>query len=54
VDSIQEPTIQMFEAHGFTVIPINMRHQRTLDGGPHCCTIELDREYDLETYFDKT
>lgn len=52
VQSTQTNLIKVLEQHGFTVIPIHMRHQRSLSGGPHCCTLELEREYELEHYFD--
>ena len=52
VQSTQTNLIKVLEQHGFTVIPIHMRHQRSLSGGPHCCTLELERDYELEHYFD--
>ena len=52
VQSTQTNLIKVLEQHDFTVIPIHMRHQRSLSGGPHCCTLELEREYELEHYFD--
>ena len=51
VNSSQPTTIKFLEKLGFTVVPVLMRHQRTLGGGPHCCTSELDREYELDWYF---
>lgn len=52
VQSTQTNLIKVLEEHGFTVIPIHMRHQRSLSGGPHCCTVELARDYELEHFFD--
>lgn len=52
MQATQTPTIRVLEQHGFTVIPVHMRHQRTLSGGPHCCTLELERDYELEWFFD--
>ena len=52
VQSTQTNLIKVLEQKGFTVIPVHMRHQRTFSGGPHCCTVELDREYELEYTFD--
>ena len=52
VQSTQTNLIKVLEHHGFTVIPIHMRHQRSLSGGPHCCTVELERDYELEHFFD--
>ena len=52
VQSTQTNLIKLLEQKGFTVVPVLMRHQRTLGGGPHCCTVELEREYDLDWTFD--
>ena len=52
VQATQINLIDVLESHGFTVIPIYMRHQRSLSGGPHCCTVELERDYELEYTFD--
>lgn len=52
VQATQTNLIKLLEQKGFTVIPIKMRHQRTLGGGPHCCTVELERQYDLDWTFD--
>lgn len=52
VQSTQTNLINLLEQKGFTVVPVLMRHQRTLGGGPHCCTVELEREYDLDWTFD--
>jgi|TARA_R110002074_G_C12398881_1_gene653970 N-dimethylarginine dimethylaminohydrolase len=52
VQSTQTNLIKILEQKGFTVIPLYMKHQRSLSGGPHCCTVELARDYELEYYFD--
>ena len=52
VQSTQTNLIKFLETNGFTVIPISMRHQRSLSGGPHCCTVELERDYEMEHYFN--
>lgn len=52
VQSTQTNLINVLETKGFTVIPVHMRHQRSLSGGPHCCTVELERDYELEYTFD--
>ena len=52
VQSTQTNLIKILEQKGFTVIPVHMRHQRSLSGGPHCCTVELERDYELEYTFD--
>jgi glycine amidinotransferase/scyllo-inosamine-4-phosphate amidinotransferase 1 len=44
VDAIQSHLIQALEANKFTVIPLHLRHSRTLGGGFHCTTLDLVRE----------
>ena len=44
VDAIQSHLIQALEANKFTVIPLHLRHSRTLGGGFHCVTLDLVRE----------
>ena len=44
VDSNQHRLIVDLETAGFTVIPLQMRHSRTLGGGFHCVTLDLIRE----------
>lgn len=51
VDSRQPELIKLLERHKLTVIPITMRHARTLGGGPHCCTLDVRRRGRLESYF---
>jgi N-dimethylarginine dimethylaminohydrolase len=46
VDSFQTNIIKTLEHHGFDVVPVPMRHCRTLGGGPHCVTLDLWREHD--------
>ena len=43
--------IKVLESKGFTVIPMPMRHARTLSGGFHCATLDLRRKGSLEDYF---
>lgn len=40
----QEPTRKELEKHGIDCAMLPMRHQRTLSGGFHCVTLDLDRE----------
>lgn len=47
----QTQLIKVLEAKGFTVIPMPMRHARTLSGGFHCATLDLRRRGTLENYF---
>jgi N-dimethylarginine dimethylaminohydrolase len=44
VDRQQYQLIEDLEHAGFTVIPLQMRHSRTLGGGFHCVTLDLIRE----------
>ena len=40
----QEPTRKLLESHGIECAMLPMRHQRTLSGGYHCVTLDLERE----------
>ena len=44
VDKHQTDLIRILEHHGFTVIPLELRHSRTLGGGFHCVTLDLLRQ----------
>lgn len=44
VDREQYKLIEDLESAGFTTIPLQMRHARTLGGGFHCVTLDLVRE----------
>lgn len=44
VDRAQYQLIEDLEKAKFTVIPLQMRHSRTLGGGFHCVTLDLIRE----------
>ena len=43
VDAAQQEMIGMLEALDFTVVPLTLRHSRTLGGGFHCVTLDLER-----------
>ena len=43
-DSKQTSLHRSLEKRGFTVIPLTLRHSRTLGGGFHCVTLDLVRE----------
>jgi len=43
VDAAQTDLIQTLEQRKFTVIPMTLRHSRTLGGGFHCVTLDLER-----------
>lgn len=45
VDRHQTQLIQLLEQHKFTVIPLELRHSRTLGGGFHCVTLDTRRKY---------
>ncbi|CAB5214835.1 COG1834 N-Dimethylarginine dimethylaminohydrolase [uncultured Caudovirales phage] len=44
VDRHQTDLIKTLEDWNFTVIPLELRHSRTLGGGFHCVTLDLIRE----------
>jgi N-dimethylarginine dimethylaminohydrolase len=43
VDAAQLDLIEELEKAGFTTIPLTLRHSRTLGGGFHCVTLDLER-----------
>jgi len=43
VDRQQRDLIKTLESYRFTVIPLELRHSRTLGGGFHCVTLDLLR-----------
>jgi N-dimethylarginine dimethylaminohydrolase len=43
VDKYQTDLIKTLESYKFTVIPHELRHSRTLGGGFHCVTLDLER-----------
>lgn len=45
VDQKQTELIRRLEQWGFTVVPLELRHSRTLGGGFHCVTLDLWREH---------
>jgi hypothetical protein len=44
MDSAQTTIIKDLEALDITVIPLNLRHSRTLGGSFHCVTLDLIRQ----------
>jgi len=44
VDKHQTNLMNMLEMYNFTVIPLELRHSRTLGGGFHCVTLDLIRQ----------
>ena len=43
LDSRQSSLARVLEKKGFTTIPLDLRHSRTLGGGFHCVTLDLVR-----------
>ena len=44
IDVIQEDLIEKIRAFGFEIITTEMRQSRTLGGGFHCVTCDLERK----------
>lgn len=44
IDKHQHNLIRILEKKNFTVIPLELRHSRTLGGGFHCVTLDLVRD----------
>lgn len=44
IDKNQTRLMNILESRGFTVLPYELRHARTLGGGFHCVTLDLWRE----------
>ena len=43
VDAAQTELIKILLSKKFDVIPLTLRHSRTLGGGFHCVTLDLER-----------
>lgn len=52
VDKHQLPLIRLLEQNHINVIPLALRHGRTLGGGFHCITLDVRRQGKLEDYFE--
>jgi glycine amidinotransferase/scyllo-inosamine-4-phosphate amidinotransferase 1 len=50
VESRQTTLIKQLEQNGFDVMPVQMRHCRTLSGGPHCVTLDTVRDDEYGDY----
>jgi glycine amidinotransferase/scyllo-inosamine-4-phosphate amidinotransferase 1 len=50
VENRQTNIIKQLESNGFDVMPIQMRHCRTLSGGPHCATLDTVRDDEYGDY----
>jgi scyllo-inosamine-4-phosphate amidinotransferase 1 len=53
VEKNQTSLISQLREKDVEVIPLPMRHARTLGGAFHCVTLDLARRGDLECYFDQ-
>jgi N-dimethylarginine dimethylaminohydrolase len=52
VDAKQVALIALLEKHDIDVIPLTLRHGRTLGGGFHCVTLDVRRTGNKEDYFN--
>jgi N-dimethylarginine dimethylaminohydrolase len=52
VDRRQHGLIGELERRGIDVLPLQLRHARTLGGGFHCVTLDVRRRGSLESYCD--
>lgn len=50
VDALQFDLIRALERHRVDVLPLRLRHARTIGGGFHCVTLDLRRRGELTTY----
>lgn len=50
VEERQTGIIKQLESNGFDVMPVKMRHCRTLSGGPHCATLDTVRDDEYGDY----
>lgn len=51
VEERQAPLIRLLEKNKIDVLPLPIRHARTLGGAFHCVTLDLRRRGELECYF---
>lgn len=50
IEEHQISLMRLLAGYGIESLPVRLRHTRTLGGGPHCTTLDLVREGDLEDY----
>jgi glycine amidinotransferase/scyllo-inosamine-4-phosphate amidinotransferase 1 len=50
VEKHQTDLMRLLEKQGIHSHPLQLRHTRTLGGGPHCITLDLVRDGELEDY----
>ena len=51
VEASESPTMEMFDKHGFEVVPVPFYKVAAFGGGLHCCTADVYREGTCEDYF---
>ncbi|WP_165226601.1 inosamine-phosphate amidinotransferase 1 [Aquisphaera insulae] len=50
VDPVQKSLVKELERRGIEIVPLRLRHARTLGGGFHCVTLDVRRKGGPETY----
>ena len=50
VEVNQYPLIKQLQQNGLQVMPVSLRHCRTLSGGPHCVTLDTVRDDEYNDY----
>lgn len=50
VEERQTSLMKLLEDNGFDIMPVRMRHCRTLSGGPHCATLDTVRDDEYNDY----
>jgi glycine amidinotransferase/scyllo-inosamine-4-phosphate amidinotransferase 1 len=50
IERSQVPLMRLLERYGIQSLPVQLRHMRTLGGGPHCVTLDLVRDGALDDY----
>ncbi|MFC1556536.1 arginine deiminase family protein [candidate division KSB1 bacterium] len=53
VETSEIPTMELFDKHGFEVVPVLFYKVSPFGGGLHCCTADIYREGTCEDYFLK-
>jgi len=53
VEASENPTMELFDKHGFEVVTVPFYKVSPFGGGLHCCTADVYREGTCEDYFPK-
>ena len=53
IEASEVPTMELFDKHGFEIVPVPFYKVSPFGGGLHCCTADVYREGDCEDYFPK-